>query len=576
MRKPKHIIAGLALTSLLLVGCSKELVASKEGNIVTVTIDNKEIKISAGGLFDDYLQTPAGLKDYYDAVYQVVVRALFEREDQASKRAEAYTEATLKVNLVKEQAKSNSKSGGKYDDELKNILEQEHNVETLKELEEKFAYEWMKTEMNKQFFDGGSGAWAQDAMKELINGERDGAGALVLDDNGNPVYEGYLNNKLPYHVRHLLVKLSAESNSFVSNKISKTEANRLSSVITALAEGVDTFGLLANRFSEDGSAAKYGDLGIMTTSTSYVNEFKLGVYAYDAIYNNDPAITAADRAKLNIPASAKTALENIGLGEIPYGAALKLLEVKDIEKDKDGKEVNDGDALYYPRNIVFNKYFNKHNISVITPNDVADADEVGTLNASFAALARFNDVPGLGKKVLTDENKNPILVVRAGASGSYEGIHFIVVQRSAIVDVVNEISLKDYYTIENPGTANYPLHTYVNFLNLDYSGTQERIDTIKNEVKNFDANINDRIFEKLVEKLDVKFHDTDLKEALDKYLANQYARTQFKQEADLDEQWSKWVEYLDQQQHLRSIRLLDEAYIDEFSEGKDYFDWSKE
>ncbi len=583
MRKPKHLIAGFALTALTLVGCSSNLVADNEGNIVTVTIDGNPtpVKITAGGLFDDYLTTPQGLKDYYDAVYEVVVRALFARDEQSAKRTEYYDTARLRVNEVKDNAKNAAKNGGNYDDELKKILDAQ-NVESVNELEEKFAYQEMQEGLKEQFFEGGSGAWIQNAMKELIEGERDADGNLVLDENNNPVYEGYLNNKLPYHVRHLLVKVGAEHSKFVEGKISKDDANKLSSVITALVEQQDTFGLLANRFSEDeGSAKQFGDLGIMTSSTGYVNEFKLGVYAYDALYNQDAALTAADKAKLKIPADAATSLTTLGLGEIPYGAALKLAEVREFEKSDAGKEVNEGDARYFPRNIIFNKYFNKHNISVITPNDVVETDEVGTPNAAFAALKGFQSVPELGgKTVLTDEKGNVILVVRAGAAGSYEGVHFIVIERSAIQDTVAGVALKDYYTIETPGTPAFPkdgdgndLDTFVNFLQLDAVGTKERVNKIKNEVKSFDPNINDRIFQKLVEILNVKFHDSDLKEALDTYLGNQYSASLFTQDASLQQLWGEWIEYLENQQDERSKRLVPESYIADFRAGTD-FNWS--
>ncbi|MFA5659873.1 MAG: peptidylprolyl isomerase [Bacilli bacterium] len=581
MRKPKHIIAGLTLAALTLTGCSKALVADKNGNIVTVTIDGNPVKITAGGMFDDYLTSPQGLKDYYDAVYQVVVRALFAKEEQKTERTEIYDKAALRIKDVKENAKNNAKNGGKYDDELKKILKS-HNVETIKELEEKFAYEEMQIRLKAQFFDGGEGAWIEKAMEELIVGERDVNGDLILDGNNNPVYEGYLNNKLPYHVRHLLVKVGAENNKFVTGKISKDDANKLSSVITALVERQDTFGLLANRFSEDeGSAKQFGDLGIMSTSTGYVNEFKLGVYAYDALFNQDPALSAADKAKLKIPATAAADLNAIGLGEIPYGAALKLAEVRDIEKSDLGKEVNEGDSLFFPRNIIFNKYFNKHNISVITPNDVSEADEIGVPNAAFAALNGFTAVPELGgREVLTDEKGNVILVVRAGAAGSYEGVHFIVIERSAIAETVNSVSLKDYYTIETPGTDNFPkdglgndLDTFVNFLNLDAVGTKERVDKIKNEVKAFDPNIDDRIFQKLVNELNVQFHDTTLKAELDTYLSNQYEASQFSQDYELNQLWNEWIETLKQQQDIRAIRLVPESYISDFKNGTD-FDWS--
>ena len=167
--------------------------------------------------------------------------------------------------------------------------------------------------------------------------------------------------------------------------------------------------------------------------------------------------------------------------------------------------------------------------------------------------------------------------MRAGSAGSYEGIHFIVVERSALYDTVNGVTLKDYYTIETPGTAAFPkddagndIDAFVNFLALDARGTKERIDKIRNEVKAFDPTINDRIFQKLVTYLDVKFHDAELKAALDKYLANQYARSQFQLDQDLDKLWSEWIEYLDQQEVARTDRLVPETYIDDFKAGNDY------
>ena len=114
-----------------------------------------------------------------------MVRALFNKEEQTTERTEIYDIAALSVNDVKEQAKNNAKGGGKYDDELKKILKTK-NVETLKELEEKLAYDEMQVRLKKQFFDGGEGAWITNAMEELIVGERNQAGDLILDENNNP------------------------------------------------------------------------------------------------------------------------------------------------------------------------------------------------------------------------------------------------------------------------------------------------------------------------------------------------------------------------------------------------------
>lgn len=111
-----------------------------------MTIDGNPVQINAGDMFEDYLKSSDGLKDYYDAVYEVVVRALFNKEEQTTERTEIYDIAALSVNDVKEQAKNNAKGGGKYDDELKKILKTK-NVETLKELEEKLAYDEMQVRL---------------------------------------------------------------------------------------------------------------------------------------------------------------------------------------------------------------------------------------------------------------------------------------------------------------------------------------------------------------------------------------------------------------------------------------------
>ena len=105
MRKPRHFIAGLALSALLLVGCSKDLVADKNGNIVTVTIDGNPVHINAGDMFEDYFKSSDGLKDYYDAVYEVVVHALFEEEKQATERTEDMILLPLALTMSKNKRK---------------------------------------------------------------------------------------------------------------------------------------------------------------------------------------------------------------------------------------------------------------------------------------------------------------------------------------------------------------------------------------------------------------------------------------------------------------------------------------
>ena len=290
-----------------------------------------------------------------------------------------------------------------------------------------------------------------------------------------------------------------------------------------------------------------------TVTNEYVQEFGLGMYAYDAIYNKTADIAAGrrnaenkanllpdDSATINsTTTNAKTYFENLGIGTIPYGAAVALASAAEIE-DADGVSINDGNATFYPRNVIFNKYFNKHNVAVIVPNEIAynvatndnpgaieAYNDKGTASATYAALPGFSvntkglvDVSarngGTNENVLTDKAGRIVLAVRAGASGSYEGIHFIVINRSALdefgssfngTDAAAELTAKtagtatlsQYYTIHTPEKAEYPtvsetdktgLLTYTNFIKGGTNTPMQRSDTVRTKIKGYNNNLN--------------------------------------------------------------------------------------
>lgn len=576
MKKRSITVALTALAALTtLSGCNSG-VEKKDGYLLTMTGKNDEtVSLSAEDFFNDYLKSRTGIKDYYDALYEVVVRELFEVK-LVTKRAELYEKAKDKVASAKEDAKNNASKESSYDKEFKKILD-DNKVKDEKELLEKFAYDLMKVEVKDQFYESGATSWAPEAWNELVVGERDESGNLILKD-GKPVYEGYLESMIPYHIKHILVKVNAGHNTFYNGAISKENAKKLGGVVKSLATRAeyDTFGKIAKSYSEDeGSGKNFGELDPMTRTTSFVPEFKLGVYAYEGLFSSKA--TDEEKAKLRIPEAASTKLtDEFGLGEIPYEAALKLIEVAEYETDAKGNKVKDGEAIFYPRNIYFNKYFNKHNISVITPNSTNAADEVGTPNPTYEALSGFQAVPELGdKKVLTDEKGNVVLVARAGSSGSYEGVHFIVIERSALINEVDGVTLKDYYTIETPDSDKYPrndegevLDTYVNAIATDAKGYKERATKIKNGIKNFDSRIDDRIFMKMMELLNVQIHDEELKEKLEAYLTNEKENALYDANQKMLEEWDNFLIFLDAQEENRiEERLVNEACAIAFREA---------
>jgi len=551
MNKGKLTIALLSTVSLLtLASCGDPIKESDDGYVMTLTSPNgTEIHYTASDLFDRYKGNATGVQKFYEAVIEVVIRNEMQQPDKAGQLAEIMEKADNRVDGVKETALSNADTNKtKYNDELDKLLTS-YNVEDLDELQDYFAYDLMKAEVQDNFYDDNKG--------EMLSGAAD--------------YTGYLDAKLPYHVKHILVKVSDSSSNLYDGAITEAESRKLASVIKRLAirQNSETFGDIAREASEDtGSAANFGDLGIMSKATGYVNEFKLGVYAYDALFNQNAEVVA-NKAKLSIPTDAANYIDGLGLGSIPYQAALKLEEVAAFTKDINGDRVNDGDVKYFPRNIYFNKFFNKHNVSVITPTNTD-----GSANAVYAALLGFQNVAELGgQKVLVDEDGKVILAVRAGTgsgTSGYQGLHFIVVERSALVETsASGVTLEDYYTTEIPGTSSFPndggteLITYVNFMNTTTKIYKERSETITNEIKNFDTMLQARIYEKLSAAQGVTFVDTNFEDAITNYIEVTRASNLFQEELTYDETWATFVRFLEYQEWQRQ-RLVDEVCADDF------------
>ncbi len=463
MTKGKLTFALISLASLVtLASCGDPLVESDDGYVMTITSPNgTEINYTSADLFDRYKGNATGVAKFYEAVIEVVIRNEMNLPDNAGQLAEIMEKADNRVDGVKETAQSNADTNKtKYNDELDTLIES-YNVEDLEELQDYFAYQLMKEKVEDNFY--------EDNKEEMLMGAAD--------------YTGYLDKKLPYHIKHILVKVSDQSRDIYNGAITEQEARNIASVIKRLAtrQNLETFGDIAREASEDdGSAANFGDLGIMSKSTSFVNEFKLGVYAYDALYNQN-AQALANATKLALPSDVETYLDALGLGTMPYDAVLKMEAAADITKDINGDKVNDGDEKYFPRNVYFNKFFNKHNVSVITPTN-----NDGSANLAYEAMLGFQTVPELGgQKALVDEDGKVILAVRAGTGSGesgYQGLHFIVVERSALIETsTTGVSLEQYYTTEIPGTSTFPkdvddkeLVTYVNFMNTSTKVYKER------------------------------------------------------------------------------------------------------
>ena len=105
----------------------------------------------------------------------------------------------------------------------------------------------------------------------------------------------------------------------------------------------------------------YGTLQILEVRYFYFFAF----YTYDSLFNT--SISDGEKAKLELTTAEDLSeekeflsQENQGISFIPYEAAQILNQYAEDEKDDSGELVNGGNTAYYPRNIIFNQYFNRH------------------------------------------------------------------------------------------------------------------------------------------------------------------------------------------------------------------------
>ncbi len=549
-------IAFSAMACTMLAGCN-EVKYSPEGSILTYKNSAGEVfNYTAEDLFGSYYEDSSKVSTMFDSVYKTIVRNYFTKENAGySKYSEILKNSKNDVEGVKSKAQENADTNStSYDDEW-NALLQSYSCDDEDELLEHFIYERELEEFNDQFYDNNT-EYLRDSKPTVENPDE---------------YEGYLYSKLPYHVRHILVKIvDTSSTNYWNGTIDSSNAIHLYDVASSLAAGAKSFGKIAQEYSDDSSASSFGDLGIMDKDTSFVNEFKLGIYAYENIYN-EATKGAAGNSNIGISPEIKTAYKNAteealsdSIATIPYGVFLKLNEVNDLTKDDKNRDVNDGNANFFPRNVYFNKYLNKHAVAVITPTGVDGQDA-----SAFASLPGFNFASSCGDglgNILRTSDGLPVLVTRAGTS-DYQGIHFIVVERTPLVDTVNNVSLSEYYTTYYPGQSgkDFPHYedgtlkqTYVNFFNQETKEYKTRAESVESKVKGFDSDLNKLIFAKYLEEEKISFNDKKLESTLLTWIENAEVKQEFDDNISWEKTWNSYIESL-KVQNVERDKMIPEA-----------------
>ena len=515
------MIGGMTLTSC-------DPVSKKPGAILTINNGSENAKeIDVDAIFDKYITKSNGITSYYNAICEVVIRARIPVTEEIKNAAER------SVNQQKDKAKSNAETNGtKYNDELDAILES-NGVDNLDELKDKFIYEQLKTKARENYF----------AEKDNENATNESERYLLLKD--------YIDTKVPYHISHMLINVSAsDSDAGYKGQITEQEARNLTAAIKRLARG-DSFGSVAQSLSGDTSSAQnFGEGDIVTLDTSYVNEFKLGVYAFDKIYNSNKNKVSEDRiSRIAMSDEAEGFYStHAEIDKIPYSEVMVMDSLVDVT-DAHGLKVNDDDPNYYPRNIFFNNYFNSHRIALIT----ATAEEAEKL-PGFVAPSEENGLLGLineNERALTTTTGKPILVVRSGSGDSYQGIFFIVIEKSGLTE--GSVDLANYYDYKQNASW-YNDHigtTYVGFNEKENTEYNKRKEKIKTAVESYDRLLDTSIFEYYFDtemftyNNEIKFGDLTLEEAINMYIQNTRAYYEYSDRNTMEQTWTEFIEKLE-------------------------------
>ena len=524
-KKPLSLaICALGLVSLAGCGVTTQDNYIIEYNYVNPDGNVETKQITADDIFERYLeQNPSNhAQAFYDAMYEVQIRLAFVDENGAMHDYLNEVNRTTDNDIIEAQDTA-EESDVSWEDYLTDTLGYDDPNMDENEKEHQYwldrQYENMEDRVDDQYYEVFN-TWRQDSTAE--DWELQQQYNIVWGDNG------YINQRIPYHVKHILVKIGSSEDNYTRSEVTADNVEKLYNVVNALinvnpSEGT-TFTSTAKIWSDDTGITSNPNGYIMDTSTSFVNEFKLGVYAYETLLNMEPSDTnpaktnnaskeaynnriasddSSNKSLFNIPGynedgttkdgSIANYIQDLGASFIPYGALQELYNLRSIET-YNGQTVNEGNAAYYPRNIIFNKYFNRHNIAFITDEDVSYANAPEDFNGSMGRTVTYTDgttgysdivdgkystsnttysglntqnfksitIDGTPKKVLCDENGNPILVtLNATSSG---GIHFIVVERSGLIQTQKEnrhdevdprdVSLAEYFAPVNPLVSN--------------------------------------------------------------------------------------------------------------------------
>lgn len=543
MKKQLLLLSMIGL--LTLAGCG-DVNQQKGDNGEQIIVKIGDKNYTANDLFENYSSTSTGASQYYNAVYDVLINVV----QPITENIKSNVNAKMDQFLQSVESAANENGTSKATEQSKKL--ESEGVEDLAELEEVYTLAEKKTAYEDKFY------------------EKNKNSALL---------EEYINYYAPYHIRHILAKTNS-GDSLYDGTIDKDAATKVANIVIALANDKQSFNTIASSYSDDYSVEddteggpRYDSVGIMSTTTSFVNEFKYAIYQYDSLYNTAATanVTAFNERQATrkigntdykgsslIPNVDKEYLKSQEINRIEYSVFTDLKKYASITTDSLKTEYKED--KYLPRNILFNDKLNNHALGVITKGPT------GTGN-------RFRYIAGLSKshseedKILCDEAERPILVTRAGSGSGdsgYQGIHFIIIQKSPFVktgtsDLLAE--LKSYYDIK--ARENNVADSYVNFIDSTSESIYEkRADVIEADVKGFDSYMSYRIYEQALKEakekgtLDFgKINDKSIETIIESYLNANRTSAAYSAKESYEESWTSYIRLLKAQKQQSALKV---------------------
>lgn len=583
----KNRLSITLMTALLsvtaLAGCNNDVKFSKEGVLVSYNKKGENpTQITADQIFVELNRDSSKYEQIYQAIRSIVIRNYFTINDEVvlegqkdasgnpvkknlgkDELAELQDKAQTAVNrLIYEAETASNVNKTTFKKEFDAICERE-GVDDKDALYEKYLNQYKEDRFD-------------DNMKKYHMSEiKNGSDVAELND----MWSGYYKDMAPYHVSHILVKLDdASGTNYADGKISKEDCEQLYNVVNRLIKGNEKFQVLAgdkNINEDDGSAEEHGALGIMNYKTGFINEFKLGIYAYEQLYGKNAAVSTNTNQikKIQMPTSKKQDVDYKDAIKKSYGLtdldteiptvdvsvfedlALAKEKTKSPSKESIGgkdfdKQVMDGVETVLPRNIIYNELLNRHTFAFVEGPLATITD---TCAEGMSGLYAYTEGKLAGRTLLSVKvagEMRPVIMARGG-SDSYQGIHFIVIGRDPFTSAVAGVTQDEYYTTLKPTDAGFPRNadgtrktTYVNFASqeLDDHEYETKAGALATTLQDYDTSKLDKYFiKKFMKKEGVELKDKQLAYELDEWIKN----SNEKAVKDEQESWEKtWTDYV--------------------------------